>query len=76
MIHWELCKKFKFDHTNKRLMHNPESVLENETHKLQWDFEIRTDRLTTRPSDSQKKKKKENQPNSELCRSGWQQSKT
>ena len=21
-------------------MHNPESVLENETHKLLWDFEI------------------------------------
>ena len=24
-------------------MHNPESVLENETHKLLWDFEIQTD---------------------------------
>ena len=23
-------------------MHNPESVLENETHKLLWDFEIQT----------------------------------
>ena len=34
MIHRELCKKLKFDHTNKRYMHNPESVLENETHKL------------------------------------------
>ena len=38
--HWELCKKFKFDHTNKRYMHNPESVLENDAHKLQWDFDI------------------------------------
>ena len=28
-IHWELCKKFKFDHTNKWYMHNLESVLEN-----------------------------------------------
>ena len=24
-------------------MHNPESVLENETHKIFWDFEIQTD---------------------------------
>ena len=26
-------------------MHNPECVLENETHKLPWDFEIQTDHL-------------------------------
>ena len=26
-------------------MHNPKSVLENETHKLLWDFEIQTDHL-------------------------------
>ena len=26
-------------------MHNPESVLENETHKLLWDFKIQTDHL-------------------------------
>ena len=26
-------------------MHNPESVLKNETHKLQWNFEIQTDHL-------------------------------
>ena len=43
VIHWELYKKLKFDHTNKWYMHNPESVLENETHKLLWDFEIQTD---------------------------------
>ena len=24
-------------------MHNPESVLDNHTHKLTWDFEIQTD---------------------------------
>ena len=28
-------------------MHNPESVLENDTHKLLWDFDIRTDHLIT-----------------------------
>ena len=28
-------------------MHNPESILENETHKLLWDFEIQMDHLIT-----------------------------
>ena len=32
----KLCKKMKFDHTNEGYMHNPESVLENEMHKLLW----------------------------------------
>ncbi len=41
----EMCKKLKFDHANKWYMHNPESVLENETHKLLWDFEIQMDHL-------------------------------
>ena len=31
VIHWKLCKKFKFEHTNKWNIYNPESVLENET---------------------------------------------
>ena len=26
-------------------MHNPESALENEMHKILWDFEIQTDHL-------------------------------
>ena len=45
VIHWEMCKKFKFDHTNKWYMHNPAPVLENATHKLLWDFNIQTDHL-------------------------------
>ena len=45
VIHWEMCKKFKFDHTNKWYMHNPAPVLENDTHKLLWDFNIQTDHL-------------------------------
>ena len=51
VIHWEMCKKFKFDYTNKWYMHNPAPVLENNTHKLLWDFNIQTDRLipTRRP---------------------------
>ena len=45
VIHWEMSKKFKFDHTNKWYMHNPASVQENDTHKLLWDFDIQTDHL-------------------------------
>ena len=40
-----MCKKFKFDHTNRWYIHNPASVLENDTHKLLWDFYIQTDHL-------------------------------
>ena len=45
VIYWEMCKKFKFDHTNKWYMHKPAPVLENDTHKLLWDFGIHTDHL-------------------------------
>ena len=41
--HWELCKKFKLDHTDKWYMHNPETVQENWMHKIIWNFEIQTD---------------------------------
>ena len=63
VIHWEMCKKFKFDHTNKWYMHNPAPVLEDDTHKLLWDFNIHTDHLiSARRSDliiiNKKKKKK------------------
>ena len=34
VIHWEMCKKFEFDHTSKWYMHNPAPVLENDLHKL------------------------------------------
>ena len=61
-IHWEMCKKFKFDHTNKWYMHNPAPVIENATNKLLWDFNIQTDPLIpARRSDLiiiNKKKKK------------------
>ena len=45
VIHWEMCKKFKFDHRNKWYMHNPAPVQENNTHKLLWDFDIHMDHL-------------------------------
>ena len=45
VIHWEMRKKFKFHHTNKWYMHNLAPVLDNNTHKLLWDFDIHTDHL-------------------------------
>ena len=45
-IHWGLCKKLEFEHTNKWYMYKPESVLENETHKSLCDFEIQMDHLS------------------------------
>ena len=70
VIHREMCKKFKFDHTNKWYMHNPASVLENDTDKLLWDYKIQTDHLipARRPDlIIFKKKKKENLENCRLC---------
>ena len=67
--------------TNKRYMHNPESVLENETQKNYlgfWDKNGSSNLTqTTRPSVSQKKEKeKENLLISGLSLSGWPQGKT
>ena len=44
-INWELCYEFKFDRTNKCYIYNQVCVLENELHKILWDFEIQTDHL-------------------------------
>ena len=35
-----LCKKFKSDFMSKWYMQNPESLPENETHKILWEFEV------------------------------------
>ena len=43
VIHWELCKKFRFDHANKWYMHKPESLVVNETTNILWDFEMQMD---------------------------------
>ena len=62
VIHLEMCKKFQFDHTNKWYMQNQAPILENDTHKLLWDFNTQTDHLipARRPDliISNKKKKK------------------
>ena len=67
-------------------MHNPAPVLENDTYKLQWDFNIQTDHiiLTQRPDliminkkkKKKKKKKEENLQNCQLCCPGRPQNKT
>ena len=79
VIHWELCKKLKFDHTNKWHIHNPESIMENKTQKLLGGFldSNGSPNLSqmTRSRDSQQQKK-ENLPNSRLCHSCWPQSET
>ena len=58
-------------------MHNPAPVLENDTHKLLWDFNIQTDHLiSARRPDLiiiNKKKKKENLQNCRLCCPSWPQ---
>ena len=52
-------------------MHNPASVLDNDTHKHLWDFDIQTDQLiSARRPDLiiiNQKKKKENLQNWRLC---------
>ena len=45
VIHSELCKKSKFDQTNKWYMHNKDFVLENALPKLLRDFEIQKDHV-------------------------------
>ena len=58
-----MCWKFQFDHTNKWYLHNPAPVLENDSYKLLWDFNIQTDpQIPARRPDliiiNNKKKKK------------------
>ena len=69
VIPWEMCRKFQFDHTNKWYMHNAAPVLENDTHKLLWDFNIQTGHLiqARRPDLIIINKKKENLQNCRLC---------
>ena len=42
-LHWNLCKKYHFDHHKQWYNHHAEKVLENESVKLLWDFHIQTD---------------------------------
>ena len=73
VIHWEMCEKFKIDHTNKWYMRNPVSVLENDTYKPIWDFDIQRDHLiSTRKPDliiiNKNKIKQKKTKNKRLCK--------
>ena len=78
MTRWEsdplgIMQKIQFNHTNKCYIHNMESLLENETHKVLWDFEIQTDHLiSARPPDLVIAKKRE--PAEEYTLPSWQTS--
>ena len=52
-------------------MHKPESILENETHKILWNLEIQINHLLrgqkTRPTANQQKKKKKERKKKEIC---------
>ena len=67
VIHWELCKELKFDHTNKCTAKN---LSRRMRHKLPGDFDIQTDHLiSARRPDLIiiSNNKKENLQNCELC---------
>ena len=58
-----MCKKSKFDYANKWYTQNQTPALEDDTHKLLWDFDIHTDHvISVRRPDliiiNKKKKKK------------------
>ena len=60
-------------------MHNPAPVRENDSHKLQWDFNIQTDQLipARRPDlIIINKKKEENLQKCRLCCPGGPQNKS
>ena len=62
VIHWEMCKKCKFDHANKWYMHNPETCPRKwhaQTPVGLW-YTYGSPNLgpNTRPDNNQQKKKK------------------
>ena len=72
VIHWELRRKLKFDHTTEWHLHKPVSVLENETFKNLHDLRCKPITwLWPEPyHEIINKKKKRNLPNRGLCWSG------
>ena len=50
VVYRELFKRLKCDHIDKRYMRKPETLLENETHKIHWDFEIKHITQKNRPN--------------------------
>ena len=44
-IHWELCRKYRLAASERWYEHQPETVTENDSCKLLWDFSIQTDHV-------------------------------
>ena len=44
-IHWEVCRKYGLDTTDRWYEHVPQAVCENENYKIFWDFSIQTDHV-------------------------------
>ena len=42
IVHWKLARKCSFKAGDEWYEHEPESVLENEDHKILWDFSFQT----------------------------------
>ena len=45
VIHWKICKNIEIWPYKKWYLHNPAYVLENDSHKLLRDFDIKKDHL-------------------------------
>ena len=58
-----MCNKPKFDHASKWYMHNLEPVLENDIHKLLWDFDTNGS-----PNLGQKTRPYNNQQKGKICK--------
>ena len=46
-LHWDLLRQNGFHHSDKWYQHEPEAVVEDDHHKILWDFTIQTDREIT-----------------------------
>ena len=43
VLHWHMCDVYGFERAERWYDHTPEPVLENDEHKILWDFQIQTD---------------------------------
>ena len=71
VVHWELCKKLKFNYTTKWYMYKSESILVNETRKILLEFKMQPSNHHEKSRLSKKKKKKEKKENLSSTRFCW-----
>ena len=45
-VHWQFCEKLGFNRARLWYEHDPESVVENEKFKIQWNFTLQWDHMT------------------------------